>query len=99
MRVTLETHGGFAAGIQRSPERLETASLDESSAGELARLVQRAIAEAPPVSRSHSVPDAMSYTISIEDEGTAQVLRQSDSSMSGPFAELLDWLGRHFSGR
>ena len=64
-------------------------------AAELAALV--AEAEAAPASeerRAQPSPDAMSHTITVEEDGRSFVLRQSDTDMSDAFAALLDWLRR-----
>jgi hypothetical protein len=39
-------------------------------------------------------PDAMSYTITIEDEGRATALKDSDPIASAHFANLLDFVER-----
>ena len=41
-------------------------------------------------------PDAMGYTITVEDDGQPPlVLRGSDAGMSDAFAALLEWLEAH----
>jgi hypothetical protein len=37
----------------------------------------------------------MSYTITVEDSGHQTVLKQSDTTMSPAFRNLLGWLERH----
>ena len=41
--------------------------------------------------------DAMSYTITVEDDHEPVVLHQSDTTMSPAFAALLSGLQKHFS--
>ncbi|MFL6446517.1 MAG: protealysin inhibitor emfourin [Bryobacteraceae bacterium] len=96
MKVTLAKFGGLAAGIRRPLKAVESASLPESSAAELAQLV--ASAKAGSIEREPkpgSVRDAMSYTITVDGAGQPVVMTQSDGSMSPEFASLLDWLEQH----
>ncbi|KPI20628.1 hypothetical protein OV450_0094 [Actinobacteria bacterium OV450] len=90
MKVTLATHGGLAAAanLRLPPKVLDTDTLPENAASELARLVEAAVAagEADQPSRAR---DAMSYTISVEDGGRSTVLKQSDAAMTPAFAALL----------
>ncbi|GHB50778.1 hypothetical protein GCM10010347_20490 [Streptomyces cirratus] len=97
MRVSLATHGGLAAAsnLRRPPEVLDTDTLPEDDAAELARLVAAAVAT-PEVERSGRARDAMSYTITVEDGGRTTVLRQSDAAMTPAFAALLTRLREHF---
>ncbi|NEA62825.1 protealysin inhibitor emfourin [Streptomyces sp. SID12488] len=94
MRVTLAKHGGQAAAIQlRLPlKELDTDSLPGNAAAELARLVAAVV----PVAEEHRpgrARDAMSYTITVEEDGrSATVLNQSDTTMSPGFAALLRWI-------
>jgi hypothetical protein len=92
MKVTLEQHGGLAAGIRRLPRVVKADALTREAAEELARLVEAArvipVAEGDGPGRAR---DAMSYTITVEDSGRSVLLRQSDTSMSPAFAALLDW--------
>ena len=87
MKITLTTHGGLAAGIRRPPRVVESSELSESAARELARLVA-AVKNAPVAEDASSgrARDAMSYTISVDDDGKTKVLRQSDTAMSPAFA-------------
>jgi hypothetical protein len=94
MRVTLETHGGLAAGIRRPPRELDAAGLSPQAAAELARRVEAARAAPPPGTDPSPIRDAVTYTITLQDEGERTVLEQSDGAMSPRFAALLDWLER-----
>jgi len=96
MKVRLSKHGGLAAGInlQRPPQVVDSAALDESAASELKRLAASAVSAAAPA-RSGRARDEMSYTITIEDDGHETVLSQSDTAMSAEFGRLLAWLQRH----
>ena len=99
MKVTLATHGGLGAGLRlgRRPLVVDDIHVSGAEAARLAVLVAAAGAEAPAVEASRPAPDAMSYTITVEDDSQPMVLRRSDNTMSLAFAELLDWLGRHGS--
>ena len=94
MRVTLREHGGFLAGIARTPRTVEDAALPPPARAELERLVAAACAEASVASTAPGqMRDAMSYTITIEGVGAATViLRGRDTAMTPGFAALLAWL-------
>ncbi|MEU6759476.1 protealysin inhibitor emfourin [Streptomyces sp. NPDC046685] len=101
MKVSLATHGGLAAAVNlaRPPEALDTDSLSETAAAELVRLVAAA-ASAPTLDEPGRARDAMSYTITVEEEGGRRtVLKQSDASMTPAFAALLAWLRQHVDQR
>lgn len=100
MKVTLAKHGGLAAGMSRPPQVLDGATLPGPATAELARLVAAARAEpTPPEKGPGRVRDGMSYTITVEDGGRPTVLSQSDGARSPAFADLCQWLERHFAGR
>jgi hypothetical protein len=101
MKVTLATHGGQAAAIRLRlpPKAVDTDALPENAATELSRLVKAAL-HAPKEDREDrpaQARDAMSYTITVDEEGRSTALTQSDTTMSPEFAALLDWLERHFA--
>ncbi|KJY24409.1 MULTISPECIES: protealysin inhibitor emfourin [unclassified Streptomyces] len=91
MKVTLESYGGLAAATRRRPKVLDTATLPEDAAAEMTRLVAAAVAT-PAADRADRARDAMTYTITVEDDDHATTLEQSDASMSPAFATLLAWL-------
>jgi hypothetical protein len=97
MKVTLATNGGLGAGLQlgRRPLVVDDTRVSNADARRLAVLVDAARAEAPSAEASRPAPDAMSYTITVEDDSQPMVLQRSDNTMSLAFAELLDWLSRH----
>ncbi|MDQ0688579.1 MULTISPECIES: protealysin inhibitor emfourin [Streptomyces] len=104
MRVTLATHGGLAAPVLAGlpPDVVDSHALPESAAAELSRLVAAAVpAAAAPAAAAgdpeprRRAPDAMSYSITVEEGGHSSVLVQSDTDMSPEFAALLRWLKEH----
>jgi hypothetical protein len=99
VKVTLSTHGGLAAGLRLGgrPAEIDGDRLPAVDARVLADLVRAARAEDVPDERRGSAPDAMSYTVTVEDESGSGVLRRSDDAMTPAFAALLDWLGAHRS--
>jgi hypothetical protein len=100
MKVTLAKHGGLAAGIRRPPLEVDSADLPVAAAAELERLVAEAKA-APEAQgeRPGRARDAMSYTITVEEEdGEPTVLRHSDVSEASALSALLQWLQRHPKG-
>jgi len=102
MKISLAKHGGLAAGmlLRRPPQVLDVNILSPDAAAELDRLIAAATA-APTVEsgRPGHARDAMSYTITIEDDGKQTVLRQSDTTTSPAFASLRAWLERHLKGQ
>lgn len=96
MRVSLATHGGFAAGInlRQPPTVVDTADLPPEKSDALARLVD-AVASDAPTRGPGRARDAMSYTIVVDDGPKPRTLTHSDSTMSPEFAALLDWIRDH----
>jgi hypothetical protein len=91
MKISLTTRGGLAAAINlRLPPRVVNLdSLPKEAAAELARLIDAA-KNAPAVKAAPGpAPEAMSYTITVEDGQEPVVLHQSDAAMSPAFAALL----------
>ncbi|MEV6297235.1 protealysin inhibitor emfourin [Streptomyces sp. NPDC051896] len=99
MKVTLATHGGQAAAIQLRlpPKVLDTGTLPTNTAAELAELVAAAVPTADKERPPGQARDAMSYTITVENDSHTTVLTQSDTTMSPEFAALLGWLEKHFT--
>ncbi|MFC9293987.1 protealysin inhibitor emfourin [Streptomyces sp. NPDC057011] len=95
--MTLATHGGLAGAInlRLPPDVLDTDTLPDGAAAELARLVAAA-APTPTLDTPGRARDAMSYTITVEDGGSSTTLKQSDAAMTPAFADLLAWLRKHF---
>ncbi|MBR0827106.1 hypothetical protein JQ596_16330 [Bradyrhizobium manausense] len=101
MKISLAQHGGQGAGVllQRPPLVLDTATLDPAAAKELSELAAAAVAAGSSPPRPAGLRDAMSYSISIQDQGHDTVLTGADTVMSPEFAKLLAWLQRHFRSR
>jgi hypothetical protein len=55
-------------------------------------------ADPPPAGPARAVPDAMSYTVTVDDGGTKEVLRRTDTTMSREFADLVERLRRLAAG-
>lgn len=93
MKVTLQQHGGIAAGITRRPQTLDGDRLPPDEARELEQLVAAA-AESPQPEQPQPVRarDAMSYTITVEHSGAIRTLKGSDDRMSEAFTALLEWV-------
>jgi hypothetical protein len=102
MKVSLATHGGHLAGYYRNrePQVVDTTSLPRDAAEELARLVTAAkTAPASGHTRSDLARDAISYTITIENDGPPVVLVQSDVTMSSAFVTLRNWIKTHATSK
>ena len=95
MKVTLEKYGGFAA-MRRSPIVVDAAKLPENEQAELQGLVA-AVREAPPVltAANEQLRDAMSYRISIDDDGATSVHQAADTAVPESFKRLMQWVERH----
>ena len=101
MKITLARHGGLAAGMRRPPLEVDSDSLPGEAAAELERLVTEAKASpAAQDERAGRARDAMSYTITVEEDdgGEPTVLKHSDVSESPALAALLEWLESHPKG-
>ena len=98
MRISLSEHGGIGAAIRlgRPARVLDSGTLEPAATAELERLVTAAMAAAPG-SAGAPRPDAMSYTITIENSGQPITLRASDADMSREFEALMDWLQARLS--
>jgi len=96
MKVSLQKFGGWLAGMSRPPKIVDTANLPAQEAAELERLVtaakEKGIAESDNL---RTAPDAMSYTITIEDGIQPFGLHQSDTTMTQEFAALKNWIEAH----
>jgi len=106
MKVTLAKRGGQLAAInlRRPPLIVDSDALPKSSAEELTRLVAAAKAAPATEEKGPGIPpgipgDVMSYTITVDEEGSATVLKQSDITMSPAFAALLGWLESYSARR
>lgn len=99
MKISLATHGGQAAAINmRLPPRIVNVDgLPKETAEELVRLVEAAKAAPAAKPVPGFAADAMSYTITVEDDHEPVVLHQSDTTMSPAFAALLSGLEKHFT--
>ncbi|BCJ56123.1 hypothetical protein Asp14428_75980 [Actinoplanes sp. NBRC 14428] len=98
MRVSLTEHGGLAAAVHRAaPARVADAgALPPAQARELARLVRAALdAPAGAAAGPGRARDAMSYTVTVEQDTGTTVLTGSDTAASAEFAELVQWLRQH----
>ena len=94
MKLTPAVSGGLAGGLRLGrPPVVGLTTLAASDAQELIELLSAARADpAPPPSRR--MPDEQSYTVTVEDGGTSEVLRRSDTTMSQEFAHLVERLQR-----
>ncbi|GIM93181.1 protealysin inhibitor emfourin [Paractinoplanes toevensis] len=96
MRVSLATHGGLAAPItsRRPPRILDTERMPPAAAGQLRRLVAAVLAEGGGTRRSGRGGDAMTYTITVDDDGRSATITGSDTTMSAAFGALLSLIER-----
>jgi len=98
VKVTLAKHGGWLAPLRLPPRLVDSDALAATAADELSRLIAAAKAVAGvPADRSGRAPQAMKYTITIDDGGELTMLRQSDTNLTPAFAALVAWLEQHSS--
>lgn len=90
MRVTLTTHGGLAAPINR---RLPPRVVEIDEPAEVAR-VRQLIEAARSQTASGAQSDAMTYTLTVADGSDETVIKGSDVDMTEAFAALLDFVER-----
>lgn len=88
MRISFMQAGGVA-GVSRGLE-LDTSTLPESEAREVARLVEQ-LGDGAGAPRPAG-PDVASYLVRIEEAGVSREHTFRDGSMSGPAAELVRFL-------
>jgi hypothetical protein len=93
MRLTLQVHGGIVA-IQRKPVSLDTAALQPAEANAIESLVRTLVAS-PAVAAGEPLPDAMSYTLTVEDGGNKSVVKQRDGGITADFSRLLDQFAKY----
>jgi hypothetical protein len=96
MKLTLAEHGGLAAALRlgQPPVVVDLSTLPDDEVRQLTDLLSAARADPAPSGSARTAPDAMSYTVTVEDGGSQEVLRRTDTTMSREFAELLDRLRR-----
>jgi hypothetical protein len=94
MKLTLAEHGGLAAGLRlgQPPVVVDLSTLPDADVRQLTDLLSAARTDPAPSGPARTAPDAMSYTVTVEDDGTREVLRRTDTTMSEEFAQLLDRL-------
>jgi len=88
MKLSLATHGGFAAGIRRPVRTVDLDKLPEMAAREVLQALAAARAS-PGSGAADKARDAMSYVVTVEDGGAATELRRSDATMTPEFDALL----------
>lgn len=96
MRVKLAKHGGFAATIGHPEQIVDSGQLDPQQAAKLREAVKAAVAARPNLQATpkRAVPDAMTYTITVDEENQSTTLKSSDADMPPEFANLLEELER-----
>ncbi len=95
MKIRLEQSGGVAAAVRRPARELDSGALPPPLQAELARLVAAAQADPPPDPSPGQARDALSYKITVDQDGGVTTLRGSDAAMSSAFSDLLEWLEGH----
>ena len=96
MRVSLASAGGVAAALRlgRPPLVVDTAELPAADAAELAGLLA-AVAQEVPAADDGRARDAVTTTLTVDDDGTTTVLRRSEVTSSPAWEALLSCVRRH----
>lgn len=94
MKLSLATHGGFAAGIRRPVRTVDLDKLPATAAREVLDALAAARAS-PGTGAAAKARDAMSYVVTVEDGGTSMELRQSDATMTPEFDALVACLEKY----
>jgi hypothetical protein len=92
MKITLTKYGGQTAGMRLPARTIDAAALDAPTAEKLTRLTRSAVSAAPGTATTRAAPDAMGYTITIDEDGRTTTLKATDANMSSSFVELLEYL-------
>jgi hypothetical protein len=91
MRLSVVRGGGLAGMVTRT--ELDAADLSPDAAAELHERVAGAglVGDAPQAPTPTNHPDEQQYELRLEHEGATRSLRVSDTTMSEPVRELLQW--------
>ena len=82
--------------MRRSPKTIDLAKLPDDKADELHRLVAAAKASGGAADRDNDRGgDSVSYTINVDDPKGSTELRYSDSDITQPAADLMDWIAKN----
>lgn len=96
MKVTIKENGGLAPGMRQPGQTIDTSSLPEEKAKELSRLVEAANeAGTSNEEIAKQGRDSISYTIKVEDVAEPIELKQSDTTMTQPVADLIEWIKKN----
>lgn len=101
MKISFKVHGGWG-GRFMPPLTIDTAMLPPVLAAEVTRLASAAEAAAAAntaaAAKSGQAPEAMTYTITIEDGDRTTTLKGSDVDSCPHFHALADWVRQHVGG-
>jgi hypothetical protein len=96
VKATLREFGGPIDPTGQRARVVDTGAMSKVTADEFARLVAEAKAHPPgPDTTAGRGRDMMTYSITIEEGGQTQVLKQSDATRTQAFIELQDWIKRN----
>lgn len=95
MKISMKEHGGYGALLNRPPRLVDTDLLPADAAEEGKRLAAAAQAASRAGPDSSGAPEAMTYTVTVEEDGQSGTFRLSDAALGPDGAALLDWFQRH----
>jgi hypothetical protein len=97
MRIEFQRAGGFAAPAMRQNFTVDLNDLSAEEAKEGERLVEQldiaGLANRQRVKRPQ--PDVFYYQIVIQDDDNIQTIEASDTDMTPPLRQLIEWLTAH----
>src|SRR5262245_28420160 len=97
MRIEFQRAGGFAAPAMRQSYAVDLNDLSAEEAKEVERLVEQldiaSLANRQRVKKPQ--PDAFYYQVVIKDDDNIQTIEASDTDMTPPLRQLIEWLTAH----
>lgn len=101
MRIEFQRAGGFAAPAMRQSHAVDLSDLPDEEAKEAERLISQldiaSLSSRPRVKKPQ--PDAFYYRIVIKDGDNIQTIEASDTDMTPPLRQLIEWLTAHGAHR
>jgi hypothetical protein len=101
MRIEFQRAGGFAAPVMRQSYTVDLNDLTAEEAKEAERLIEQldiaSLANRQRVSKPQ--PDVFYYRVVIKGDDNIQTFEASDTDMTAPMRQLIEWLTAHVTHR
>lgn len=98
MKIVLDTTGGFAGAVNRTPRVVATESFSNQDHREVTQLIKDL--QHASMSRNTDpsrMRDSIVFTITCDDVGEKLVFQEHDFAMSEAFGKLMQWIVQHSS--